>query len=266
MIVHNAIDHEAAAWKSRLSLWQLSKASRFVTHNRDLADQISAVFPDRAVTVFPHPVFDDFPMPQGTLLREAEMEFLFFGLVRPYKGLDILLEGFALSGRKDARLTVVGEFWQGEDDCRRLIADLGIADRVELIPRFVSDAEAAEYFARADVVVLPYRSVTGSGVIPTAYHYGRAVVASDLPGLADVVRDGETGWLVPAADPNALGKLLGQLKRSETEVAGKRAHEFGATLSWEGFAHCVAGTADGTAHHASVATGTNGNIPERSTS
>lgn len=239
MVVHNAFDHETAAWKARLSLWQLRQADRFVTHNAALAEVLAQHFAGRPIGVFPHPVFDDFPAPTGALPRAAGIEFLFFGLVRPYKGLDILLEAFARSGRQDARLTIVGEFWRGEDETRALIERLGIADRVDLVARFVTDAEAAEYFQRADVVVLPYRSVTGSGVIPTAYHYGRAVIASDLPGLADVVRDGETGWLVPADDVAALGDILAEVTRAQATLAGRGARAFGAGLTWQNLAALV---------------------------
>ena len=240
MIVHNASDHEVAGWKTRLSLWQLAQADRFVTHNSALAEQIKGHFPDCVVGVFPHPIFDDFPAPVGSRPREAGLELLFFGLVRPYKGLDLLVEAFAKADRQDARLTIVGEFWSGLGALESRIAELGLGARIEVVPRFVSDADAAEYFARSDVVVLPYRSVTGSGVIPTAYHYGRAVLASNLPGLAEVIRDGETGWLVPPEDAVALAHCIAGLKRAETDVVGAAARDFGRTLSWERFAEIVA--------------------------
>ena len=204
MVVHNAFDHEVSAWKAKLSLWQLAQADRYVTHTDDLAADLRANFPDAKIDVFPHPIFDDFPEPTGTLQREASIELLFFGLVRPYKGLDLALEAIAKSGRTDLRLTIAGEFWQNFDETQELIDRLGLSDQVELIPRYVSDAEAAELFDRADVVLLPYRSVTGSGVIPTAYHYGRAVIASDIPGLAAVVLHNKTGWLTPLENVDAL--------------------------------------------------------------
>jgi glycosyltransferase involved in cell wall biosynthesis len=240
MIVHNMTDHETASWKTRLSLWQLTQADRFVTHNMALAGQINEHFPDRHVDVFPHPVFDDFPAPTGRLPREAEMELLFFGLVRPYKGLDILVDAFAKADRSDARLTIVGEFWGGLDELKSQIAGFNGNGQIDLIPQFVSDADAAEYFERSDVVVLPYRSVTGSGVIPTAYHYGRAVIASDLPGLADVIRENETGWLVKPEDADDLAQLISSLKRPVADVAGAQARAFGKTLNWERFAKLVA--------------------------
>lgn len=241
VVVHNAFDHEARAWKAKLNLWQLAQADRYVTHNDDLAAELGVNFPKAKIDVFPHPVFDDFPEPTGALPREAALELLFFGLVRPYKGLDLALDAVAKSGRADLRLTIAGEFWQGLDETRERINRLGLTDQVELIPRYVSDAETAELFDRADAVVLPYRLVTGSGVIPTAYRYGRAVIATDLPGLAAVVRHDETGWLTPPGDINALATTIRGLDRETTSRAGEAARVFGATLSWERFADLVLG-------------------------
>ena len=218
-VVHNAFDHEARAWKTRLSLWQMAQADRYLTHNDDLAAELGAHFPEARIDVFPHPVFDDFPEPAGTLPREAALELLFFGFVRPYKGLDLALDAVARSGRTDLRLTIAGEFWQGLDETRARIDRLGIAGQVEIIPRYVSDTETAELFDRADAVLLPYRSVTGSGVIPTACHFGRAVIATDLPGLAAVVRHGETGWLTPPGDIDVLAATIRGLEREATTAA-----------------------------------------------
>jgi glycosyltransferase involved in cell wall biosynthesis len=234
-IVHNAADHEAAWWKQRLSRWQLAQADRYVTHNEALADAVRDVAPGAPVAIFTHPVFDDFPPPRGTLPRQASVELLFYGLVRPYKGLDIAIDALALCGRRDVRLTIAGEFWLGEEQIRAQITRLGLADRIEIRPGHVSDAETAELFARADAVVLPYRAVSGSGIVPLACRYGRAVIASDLPGLASTIEHGRTGWLFPAGDAHALGRLLAGLDRQQTTMVGRQAMEFGKTLTWERF-------------------------------
>lgn len=239
-VVHNAFDHEAAPWKQRLSLWQLRQADRFVTHNHALAGQLRAHFPEKPVQIVPHPVWDDLPDATGKLPREATLELLFFGIVRPYKGLDILLHALAESPRRDIRLTVAGEFWGGTEDTNTLISKLNLADRVTLLPGFQTDQDTAELFHRADAVMLPYRSVTGSGVVATAYRYGRPVIASDLPGLAEVVPDG-TGWLVPPEDAQALARVLNGLTRQATTEAGVQAAGFGRSLSWDRFAEAILG-------------------------
>lgn len=240
-VVHNAFDHEASAWKEKLSLWQLAKTDRFVTHNDGLAKELSQNFPETRIDVFPHPVFDDLPQPIGTLTREAKLELLFFGLIRPYKGLDLALEAVAKSNRKDLRLTVAGEFWQGLEETKELISKLGIANQIELMARYIDDQEAAELFHRADAIVLPYRSVTGSGVVATTYHYGRPVLATNLPGLAAVIESGKTGWLTPPADTDAMAKVIAGLDRETATKAGDAAREFGKQLSWSSFTDVILG-------------------------
>ncbi|MEL6642574.1 MAG: glycosyltransferase family 4 protein [Pseudomonadota bacterium] len=239
MIVHNAQDHEAAAWKTALSRFQLRKAQRFVTHNTGLQQTLATMVPGRETAISPHPVYDDFPKAMGTLPRRAGIELLFFGLLRPYKGLDIALKALARV-EADVHLTVAGEFWDGRSETEELIQTLGLEDRVELLPRYVADAEAAELFHRADVLLAPYRSVTGSGVVAMAQWYGLPVVASDLPGFAEAIRPGETGWLVPPEDVDALAKCLGSDVTPASVAAMAPAIDRARDrLSWAQFARVV---------------------------
>ena len=240
MVVHNAEDHERARWKSALSHFQLRQASRFLTHNAAIASDLQRLVPGTPVAIRPHPVYDDYPQPLGNLAREASLELLFFGLVRPYKGLDIALRALAASGLSDVRLSIVGEFWQGRTETEALIRDLGLHDNVELVPRYVSDQEAAEYFARCDALIAPYRSATGSGVLALAQWYGRPVIASDIPGLSQSVINGTTGWLFPVGDVCALAELLRtQVSRTSTHAMGPALQSVRSDLSWKRFADAI---------------------------
>jgi len=219
-VVHNVVDHDGGAFRRRLSALQLRQADAYITHTRELAEGIARVVPTAKVEVFPHPVFD-YPQPSGSLARRAELELLMFGIVRAYKGLDVLLRGLSLAKRTSVKLSVVGEVWKDAGDVRRLVSDLGIEQKVELVLRYLTDAEAAEHFARADIVVLPYRSVTSSGVLPLAFYYGKPVAASSLPGFLDLVREGETGWLVPVGDAAAWAHAIDQRLSREAGLAMK---------------------------------------------
>lgn len=240
MIVHNAQDHEAAGWKNRLTRYQLAQASRFLVHGSGVAKDLQHAGLTQPVIIHPHPIFGHYPDASGALPRRAALELLFFGLIRPYKGLDVALEGLARSGRKDAVLTIAGEFWDGQEETEALIERLGLSHQVEMIPRYVSDAEAAELFTRADAVLLPYRAVTGSGVVPVAYRYGKPVIVSDLPGLTEVVTEGKTGWTVPAADADALADLLRDVMTAEAAVSmAPTIAEARAAMSWEELADAL---------------------------
>ena len=241
MVVHNAFDHEVSGWKDRLMGWQLSAADRFVTHNQALADETDKRYPTKTAQVFPHPIFDDVPAAIGTLEKRGKLELLFFGLVRPYKGLDVLLDAIERLDSDQVKLTVAGEFWQGLDETKARLEQLDASASVDLIPRYVGDAEMAELFHRADVVVLPYHAVSGSGVVSVAFQYRTAVIASDLPGFADIIHDGKTGWLFKTGDAADLARVIDGLERGQAYIVGEAAGRFGDTLTWDRFADVVLG-------------------------
>ncbi|WP_329522321.1 glycosyltransferase family 4 protein [Spirillospora sp. NBC_01491] len=134
---------------------------------------------------------------------------LFFGMVRPYKGLDVLLRALA-AGPEDVSLTVAGEFWGGLDETRALIGELGLAGRVELRPGYVPAAEVPELFAAADALVLPYRAATASQNVWMAYEHGVPVIATSVGGFAGQVRDGVDGLI---CEPDDVASLTGALTR-----------------------------------------------------
>jgi len=242
-VVHNVADHDSNRAAALVSSVLIRRASAYVTHTRDLAQSIRRLCPSARVAVHPHPVFD-YPAARGVPEKRADLELLMFGLLRPYKGVDVLLDALARSPNLSVMLSVVGESWQSERELRELIARRGLADRVEVVLRYVGDEEAAEHFARADVVVLPYRSVTGSGVLPLAFHYGKPVVASDLPGFRELVTDGENGWLVPAGDAGALAHTLQtRVSRAAAEAMGPAIAAARERLSFDHFADAVLGAA-----------------------
>ncbi|MDT3445676.1 glycosyltransferase [Pseudofrankia sp. BMG5.37] len=143
--------------------------------------------------------------------RAPRRRVLFFGLVRPYKGLDVLLRALAAGGPPDVALTVAGEFWGGTEETRALIAELGLADRVELRPGYVDAADVPALFDAADALVLPYRAGTASQNVDLAHLHGLPVVATSVGTLPAAVADGVDGLLVPPEDPAALAAALRRL-------------------------------------------------------
>lgn len=239
-VVHNVADHDGALWKHWVSRWQLDAADAYITHGEALADQLRSVAAGRPVRVCPHPAYADYPPPSGGLPRAHALELVCFGLVRPYKGVDLAIDALGRLANRDVRLTVAGEVWGDIRELQQLASDHGVADRVEFIPRYVSDQEAADLFERADAVLAPYRSVTGSGVAALAAHYRRPLIASDLPGFADVIVPGRNGWLFPAGDPAALAEMIAR------DVTRERAAELADTMptdtdetGWDNFAELL---------------------------
>ena len=127
---------------------------------------------------------------------------MFFGYVRRYKGLDILIEAFAELARErpDLRLLIAGEFYDKPEYYTDLISRLGLGAKVKVINEYIANEALAKYFQLSEVVVLPYRSGTQSGILNIAYGYSKPVVITDVGGFAEFVEDGETGVLVQEAD------------------------------------------------------------------
>ncbi len=166
---------------------------------------------------------------------------LFFGYVRPYKGLEDLLSALAIA-RPDSwdMLTIVGEFYAPPERYRRLLEDPRIRDRVRVVNRYVPNEEVARWFAAADVVVLPYREATGSGIAQVAFGAGLPVIGTRTGGLEEVVEEGASGLLVPPRDPTALARAIERFfgenlaERLRAGVARNRRR-----FEWEGLVDAI---------------------------
>jgi glycosyltransferase involved in cell wall biosynthesis len=156
---------------------------------------------------------------------------LFFGHVRPFKGLDIALRAWRELA-SEVTLVVAGEaWWKGEEAYRALAAGLA---NVRFDFRFIPDAEIATYFAACDVVLAPYRIEAQSGVALTAFHFARPVIATAVGGLPEIIEEGLNGMLVPPEDPGALARAIDAFfARDDREAMERRAAEAARKYSWE---------------------------------
>ena len=156
---------------------------------------------------------------------------LFFGHVRPFKGLDIALRAWR-ELKSDVTLLVAGEaWWKGEEEYRALARDL---TNVRFDFRFIPDAEIATYFAAADVVLAPYRIEAQSGVALTAFHFARPVIATNVGGLPEIIEEGLNGMLVPPEDPSALAHAIDAFfARDDRATMERHAAASARKYSWE---------------------------------
>jgi D-inositol-3-phosphate glycosyltransferase len=232
-IVHNAFDHEAGGIKNALMRYQLKSDSHFLCHNNALAKQVRTELPEATIAINPHPLFDQYPSANGTLKKRASIELLFFGLIRDYKGLDILLD--AKLKDEDIYLTIAGECWGDINTYITQAEQLKLSSKVEFIARYVSDEEAAELFDRCDAVILPYRSMTGSGVIPLAFHYGKPVITSDLPGFKEIVSD-VNGVIAKGVQSQDIAQAIVDFKDlRSTKLNAESVKKSAEMFSWENF-------------------------------
>ena len=212
-----------------------------VVHSRAGAERVSAEAGVQAerIHVIPHGAFTHLTrMPQGPAPPalaglEGRRVVLFFGLVRPYKGVDLLVEALA-GAPDDAVLLVVGMPRMSLAPLERRARELGIADRMRLVPRFVPDTDVAAYFRRADVVALPYREIEQSGVLYTALAFGRPLLLSAVGGFPEIAEHGAARLFEPGSAASlctALAELL------DDEAARQELSRAAAALaelhSWE---------------------------------
>jgi glycosyltransferase involved in cell wall biosynthesis len=226
----------------RLQREVLCRGDLLIAHWQGDADRLQEWFPGRRVLRLFHPLYDDFPPPpepgraearRRLQLPEESKILLFFGLVRPYKGLETLLQAsvqLSLAGNEH-HLVIAGEFYQPRKKYEPLLTELSDRGHLTLRDRFIPNEKVTSYFAAADVVVLPYRDATQSGIVPLAYACGRGVVASQVGGLAEVVQEAVSGVLVPPGDPAALAGGISAFLRQQDSIE-RQVPGFARQFSW----------------------------------
>lgn len=208
-ILDNIIPHEKRIGDHAFAKYFVGAVDGFVAMSESVLNDVRT-FDDRKPKAFcPHPLYDNFG---ATLSREEALTrlgldtsyryLLFFGLIRDYKGLDLLLDALALSRDKlgKTKLIVAGEFYNNGDQYAQQCERLNLQDLIVWHTEFVPDEEVCNYFCAADLIVQPYKSATQSGVTQIAYHFERPMLVTDVGGLAEIVPDGRCGYVV---SPNA---------------------------------------------------------------
>ena len=174
---------------------------------------IQSVHPKMPVVRSPHPVYDNFGAAIGKEearkrlgLPENAVIALFFGYIRPYKGLDELIAAFPAMAALDPKLHLViaGECYEDEQRYKDLVKASPVADRIHYFSDYIPNDAVAHHFCAADVLVLPYRTATQSGIVQIAYHFERPCIVTDVGGLSEVVIHGRTGYVVPPDDREGL--------------------------------------------------------------
>lgn len=215
-IVHNVLPHEPGPLDRILMGLLLRRVDRVIVHNEQAVHTAVALgVKPGAVQVLALP--SPWPLTEVAATRptsKGPVRLLFFGTIRPYKGLDILLK--ALATTEAVTLTIAGEFWEDEQKYRHQVQDLGISDRVSIRAGYVAEADFPELFAGADVLVLPYRSGTGSIVRELGFRFGLPVIATSVGSIAEGVVSGENGLVVIPESVEELAEALRQAGSRET--------------------------------------------------
>ena len=205
-LLHNLLPHEPSLLDKWMAPYFVKSEDAFLALSKSVVDEVEK-FDNKGKpkTFSPHPIYDHYGQlhskqeAAGHLSLPADRNYmLFFGLVRAYKGLDMLLDAFALVKEKlpELQLLVAGEFYEDEQKYREQIERLGLVERVVLHNEFVADSEVQYWFSVADIIVQPYRSATQSGVSQVASHFNKPMLVTNVGGLSEIVHHGEMGYAV----------------------------------------------------------------------
>jgi glycosyltransferase involved in cell wall biosynthesis len=240
-IADNVIPHEKRPGDMAFTKYFIKPVDTFVTMSekvkKDLGDLTK-----KPATFLSHPLYDNFgmPVPKAEACKELKLDpneryILFFGFIRKYKGLDILLEAMNDEQIRKSGITLVvaGEFYEDRKPYDEIIERHKL-DNVKLFTDFIPDSKVRYYFSTADLVVQPYRNATQSGITQVAYHFEKPMIVTNVGGLPELVPDGKTGYVAEPSPESIASAILkfydGSLDRfHENLVAEKKKY------SWEHF-------------------------------
>lgn len=215
-LVDNIVPHEKRMGDRLLAQYYTAHCDAFIVMSATVEAELKS-FTKKTIVNTPHPLYDNYG---ARVSREKAATFLnldthynyllFFGFIRKYKGLDILLEALTDERvrKKDLKLIVAGEFYEDEKLYTDFIAQHNLSQTVILHNKYISDEDVKYYFSFAQCVVQPYRNATQSGITQMAYHFGVPMVVTNVGGLAEIVPDGKTGFVTNANAKDIAGAIL----------------------------------------------------------
>lgn len=213
-LCHNIIPHEKRPGDRAFTSYFFKKVNYYLLLSKSVVSELKQFKYDAKYKVIPHPVYDKFG---NTVAKEEARAFLnlsdeklilFFGLIRNYKGLDTLLNAMPVLKQKNIRLIVAGEFYSDKEKYLDMIEKLNINDSVNLHDHFIPSSEVKYYFSACDAVILPYREATQSGIVQIAINFRKPMIATDVGGMGEVIRHGETGYVVEKENPAQLSEAI----------------------------------------------------------
>jgi len=216
-IFDNVIPHEKKLFDRLLTGYFIRSIDGAIVMSRSVGEDLAQFRTSVPVIYNPHPLFDNYgeKVPRKDALGKLGLPedcsyLLFFGFIREYKGLDILLKAFGDKRLREMKLKllVAGEFYENDQPYRKLVTEAGMDDDVIFFDRFIREDEVSLFFSVADLVVQPYRSATQSGVTQIAYHFGKPMIVTDVGGLSEIVPDGKCGYVVKPEPGEVAGAII----------------------------------------------------------
>lgn len=244
-LVHNAISHENSTFDKPLSKYFFKKCDAFITMSEPVKADILSLLPNAKVHVSPHPIYDHY----GKKIDKNEAKdqlnipvvkntILFFGLIREYKGLDLLIEATKYLSA-DYQLIIAGECYGSFDKYAQLIKESPISHNIVTFEQYIPGNMVNQLFSASDLLVLPYKSATQSGVVTVAYQFDLPMVATNVGALGDTIRDAKTGIVAEDVTPEAIAKAIKTYFKQDSEEFLLNIEKEKKRLSWTSFSNSL---------------------------
>lgn len=231
-ILDNVVPHEHRPGDRILSRYFCNSMDGFVAMSESVLEDLGRIEQSRPRTLHAHPLYDNFgkPVDREEACRHLGLDpdmryFLFFGLIRDYKGLDLLIEAMEDKGirrHREFRLIVAGEFYSDPEKYLSLAKENMVDSQIIWRTEFIPDSEVKYYFSAAELVVQPYKSATQSGVTQIAYQFECPMLVTDVGGLAETVPDGKAGYVVSPLPEHVAEAMIAQLEKHTDFSEGLR--------------------------------------------
>ncbi len=242
-VCHNVIPHETKPGDIFLTKYFFSKVDYFILLSKKVKNDLLNLLPDANYKILFHPAYSSFgkPVDKETAKRNLgitnENIILFFGLIREYKGLDVLLEAMAeVKEKLKVKLIVAGEFYENKDKYLKLIEKYKLNKFVDIIDKYIEPANVKYYFSAADAVILPYKDATQSGIVQLAINFGKPIIGTNVGGLGEIIENGKNGYIVEPDNPKKLSESIIKFYKENKEFDFSENIKITAgKFSWEKF-------------------------------
>ena len=242
-VCHNIIPHEKRIGDKILSKYFLEKMDYFIPLSDQVKKDLFLFLKNPVYKLLPLPVFSlfgekvDKQEAKKYLKLTDEKILLFFGFIRDYKGLDVLIEAISLVKKElDVKLIVAGEFYESEERYLKLITSYNLEKEIILKKDFIPTSDVKYYFSASDAVVLPYKSATQSGIVQVAVNFCKPVIATNVGGIGEVIEDGKTGFVVEKENPEKLAEaIIRYYKEDKEKEFSQSMKSLKEKYSWQNF-------------------------------
>ena len=247
VICDNIIPHESRFFDNKLTKYFFKCIDYFIVMSKSVENDLLSLFPDAKYVYTPHPLYDIFGEGINKVDSRRKLKInenkliLFFGLIRPYKGLDLLIRAADVLKKNltDFKILAIGDCYENPEPYSNMIDEHNINDIFDLKLKFVPHNEVSLYFSAADIIVLPYKSATQSGIVPVAYHFNKPVIVTNVGGLSEIVQEGKTGYIVEPESVEIANSIVKYYNNSDKVDFKENIRIYNKNFTWDKFVEII---------------------------